>query len=309
MSDLNSSNLTTNIPTTESLYLNLTTLNTVTNVEAHRNLFLNFDNKAKEIILLSTAFATMLLSMCFLIFIAWFCCITVLKDKRIKSTSKQIKKSIKESETNIQMASLKRPSLKNGIHVRDDCEHEKKSKSPRSKLFSKQELPKPSEDTLSYHAYDILDISTKNYDSPKLEKEKFKEKLNRELSRGAINHAFINDDSSRRYIDFNTQSTIALNKALKNKKSGHVSKNSTLRNQPKLSREQIEREFYEYTLECRKKLNELFEDSPSSCDTFKDSSSEKEKLTNDYNTLKLKLKHPCLTMGKKTNKKDQIWHI
>jgi hypothetical protein len=50
-----------------------------------------------------------------------------------------------------------------------------------------------------------------------------------------------------------------------NNSTGRVDKTySTLKNQPKLNRKQIEKEFYEYTLECRKRLNELFADSLSS---------------------------------------------
>lgn len=72
----------------------------------------------------------MLLSTCFLIFILWFCCVTVLKDKKIKSSTKQIRKSIKESQTNVkelgntlQNPFKKTDQNKNDIYVRDDSEY------------------------------------------------------------------------------------------------------------------------------------------------------------------------------------------
>ncbi len=49
--------------------------------------------------------------------------------------------------------------------------------------------------------------------------------------------------------------------------NGRIDKNASLRSQPRLNRKQIEKEFYEYTLECRRRLNELFADSLSSDST------------------------------------------
>ena len=46
-----------------------------------------------------------------------------------------------------------------------------------------------------------------------------------------------------------------------------TTKTTSLKCQPRLNRKQIEREFYEYTLECRRRLNELFAESLSSDST------------------------------------------
>lgn len=251
---------------------------------ALKNSFLGFDNQAKEIILLSTAFATMLLSMCFLVFIAWFCCATIYKDRPVNS--KKLRKSINESRNNIKLNPF-RTKKTDDIYVRDGSEYITK--------ISKR--PKPSDDTLSYHAYDILEVPNKNSpDSEKTTKEQFKEKLNSQLRKGNLNMGFVNDEA-KRYTS--TKKTLA------KKNSGRVDKNSTLRNRPKLSREQIEREFYEYTLECRQKLNDLF--SPTSTETRE---SDEEKLKNDYNSLRSKFKRPCLSVcNKKDKNSQQIWQI
>ena len=95
--------------------------------------FRYIDNYAKEIILLSTACATMLLSICFLLFIAWFCYYTVARDrKRRHSQARQrlLEKSWRESEANLSAAGIFSTSNKgaagggggrrNKIAVRDE---------------------------------------------------------------------------------------------------------------------------------------------------------------------------------------------
>ncbi|RNA41894.1 hypothetical protein BpHYR1_032012 [Brachionus plicatilis] len=288
MSDLNLTNSTNSTLTVFSLSTNLM-LNKSTKYPVifpdFKNSFLSFDNKAKEIILLSTAFATMLLSMCFLIFIAWFCCATIYKERPV--SCKKISKSVNESRNNIQ---LNRSKKSDHIYVRDGSECTAK----------KDKTTKPSDDTISYHAYDILDMSSKSSPDPeKIKKEKFKQKLNSQLSKGNLNPGFVNDEA-KRYISLNKPSRGCGKMSI-----GRVSKNSTLRNRPKLTRQQIEREFYEYTLDCRQKLNDLF--STTSSET-KDS--DEEKLKNDYNSLKSKFKRPCLSACTKKNKNfQQIWQI
>lgn len=222
---------------------------------------------------------------------------------------------------------------------------------------------KVSDDAISYHAYDILEPTSPNFNKEKVKLDSNKTKT------GTINEAYVSDyeyfddrnyntnptkmnsskidlkDSrsyfdprrsirklgSSRYTNFNTQSTDAVNRALHSRSrkpnNGKISKNSTIKNQPKLTRDQIEREFYEYTLECRKRLNEIFLNSPSS-DTFAGSSTtdqaeiietsspkrglinKKNSINNNYNSLKLKLKKPALsTVRTKKTETEQIWQI
>lgn len=252
-----------------------------------RNSLLNFDHKAKEIILLSTAFATMLLSMCFLVFIGWFCCATIYKER--PGSCKKLRKSINESRNNIQLNPFRTKKC-DAIYVRDGSEY--------ASNIGKN--AKPSEDTISYHAYDILDVPKKySPDAEKINKEEFKKKLNSQLSKGNVNVGFVHDEA-KRYISPNKPKF-----SLAKKNSGRVDKNSTLRNRPKLTREQIEREFYQYTVECRQKLNDLL--SPTSTDSKE---SDVENLKNDYNSLQLKFKRPCLSAcSKKEKNSQQIWHI
>lgn len=69
---------------------------------------------------------------------------------------------------------------------------------------------------------------------------------------------------------------------------------ATLRNHPKLSREEIEKEFYEYTLECRRRLDELFQNSPSS-DTPQSSSEPSDFIETVSTSSPIKLKPLSLT--------------
>lgn len=252
-----------------------------------RNSLLNFDHKAKEIILLSTAFATMLLSMCFLVFIGWFCCATIYKER--PTSCKKLRKAINETRNNIQLKPFRTKKC-DAIYVRDGSEYASKA----------SKNAKPSEDTISYHAYDILDVPERySPGTEKTKKEEFKKKLNNQLSKGNLNVGFVHDET-KRYISPNKT-----NFSLAKKNSGRVDKNSTLRNRPKLTREQIEREFYQYTIECRQKLNDLF--SPTSTDSKE---SDVENLKNEYNSLKSKFKRPCLSVcNKKEKNSQQIWQI
>lgn len=51
--------------------------------------------------MLSAAFATMLLSTCFLLFILWFCCFTTMKQKKISAHSHHLKRCLIETELNL----------------------------------------------------------------------------------------------------------------------------------------------------------------------------------------------------------------
>lgn len=282
----------------------------------------------------------MLLSTCFLIFILWFCCFTVLKDKKIKAEANQLRKSIRETEINLsRLTGIKSLSKNNSkennqdICVRDDNELPKSKNNPAPPsvppLISTTNFnnksrgkTKKNEDTILYHPYDILDMSTRPLDT----------------SKGNINEAFVSDyeylneensskevasnpkrsSHSSRYIDLNAHSKPRKELTL----NGRISKYSTLKNQPKLTRDQIEKEFFEYTLECRKRLNDIFLNSPSS-DTFGGSSSSTtehaetlvqtstspKRIVNNYNSLKIKVKRPTGSSVRRTKKTEQVWQI
>jgi hypothetical protein len=331
------------------------------------------DNYAQEIILLSTAFATMLLSLCFLVFILWFCHFTVMRDKKLESASramardKMIEKSMRESESNLiaggvkasrsnrQMDPILKTAVTSGqIYVRDEgaaaemfvmqslppsyqkkvtIDQEKVRKSPNETMNRTKEAqvqttattatttnqedlprvlkinnysspnvatastgPKPSRsrdqeikiencDSNYYHQYDNLELSNT------VAKQQRKPVTGNGPSLvGRSNEAFEEDDDSNikmqhqlsnsspkslppaqthfvKHFSQKYTEPAAVYARINNNCAGRVDKNFSLRSQPRLNRKQIEKEFYEYTVECRRKLNELFAESLSSDST------------------------------------------
>ena len=151
-------------------------------------------------------------------------------------------------------------------------------------------------------------------------------------------------NSSDRYKKIQVNSLNRIHSRAKDH-DGKVVKNFSLRNTPRLSRNQIEKEFYEYTLECRRRLDELFASSPSSdahqsstdATEFIDISSPPKSIINYSNNFKItktktpelkpvnehlftasrsslnKLKHftkpSVASFRTKKTETEQIWHI
>lgn len=84
-----------------------------------------------------------------------------------------------------------------------------------------------------------------------------------------------------------------------------------LKNKPRLDREQIERQFYEYTLECHRRLNELFAADSLSSDS---GTTELEPIhkhltySSHMANKKEKIKMPVFKKSR-TVENEQIWHI
>lgn len=82
--------------------------------------------------MLSTTFATVLLSGCFLIFVFWFCCFTHLKDRNFQRANKVLNESIKETADNLNKIGLVRI-----INENDETLDMPKHKHHRSKTKNK----------------------------------------------------------------------------------------------------------------------------------------------------------------------------
>ena len=143
--------------------------------------------------LLSTAFATMLLCSCFLIFIVWFCCFTAFSEHKSLAHRREPERAIRESESNVNefgMANLALPVDKNRHATKsgDDKDqlivknHQQQNKTQnkethvdeqelnrtqRTRLIAKNIIqsrlkaaaPKPNacNSTISYQPYDLLE--------------------------------------------------------------------------------------------------------------------------------------------------------
>ena len=221
------------------------------------------DNHAKEIILLSTAFVTMLLSTCFMLFLIWFCCYIACKDRNSKMADKRVKKSIHETETNLNEIGL---NLKQQSTYYDNDD-----KTEKANDFEYLRTVPNSHKTIVEKAYNTTDlenncdlINTVNIKNTKksklcsLKKQKLDEKL---LSISKVDNSKINEA----YAD--TEDDM-----LNNYRTNAIDKHSTLKNRPRLTPSQIEKEFYEYTLECSKHFGDLLQSDAQSntisLDTF-----------------------------------------
>ena len=109
----------------------------------------------------------MMLSTCFLLFIIWFCCYIACKDRNDKLKVKRIKKSINETETNL-----------NGV-----VDYQ-----PSSEYFTLKTVPKKHNfraETIIYtqdNDYDVLGSSVKNKKPNKITSKK-KENLIQKLGK------------------------------------------------------------------------------------------------------------------------------
>lgn len=317
-------------------------------------LYIFEDNRAKEIILLSTAFATMLLSTCFLFFIVWFCCYTMMKERRFIRQARKLRKSILESESNLNKVGItthlfssdtgtgKSQNARGKILVRDDVEHdigptlinqtEKTLPTDKSKIKSVIIRHQPLRDKKStnghfvaYHPYDSL-RNVSSLSKQALIKELKKNKLfdkNAQIG-GQLNPAFIND-----YEHYNEATPCknncgSLNRCQITRDKVLTATNSSLKGQSKLTRKQIEREYFEYDLELQKQLRKFSTTNSSSSltpiTTTNNNSSNENSSANLKTTTTIKKQDTSTKMAKKLpvkvlgsalekKKSDQIWQI
>ena len=180
--------------------------------------------------MLSTAFVTMLLSTCFMFFIIWFCCYIGCKNRNLNLADKRVKHSVQETEANLREHGL---SLK---------------KPPKEQLILTA-LPnrknEPNTKELCSHEYDVLDSveKVKKLKTTSRKKEKLMEKLTPDENPKVVTTANVNEG-------YETDEIIA-------------NPNYSIRNRPRLTPSQIEKEFYEYTMECSKRLGDMLTTSDS----------------------------------------------
>ena len=166
----------------------------------------------------------MMLSTCFLLFIIWFCCYIACKDRNDKLKVKRIKKSINETETNLNEAGMV-------------------DNQPSSECFTLKTIPIKKHnfraDTIIYsqdHDYDILGDSIKNKKPNKItsqKKEDLKEKLGKPDENPKVTKVEQINQAYEPELD--------------------LSSNINRLDLPRLTPSQIEKEYYEYRLKCGKR--------------------------------------------------------
>ncbi len=177
--------------------------------------------------MLSTAFVTMLLSTCFMFFIIWFCCYIGCKKRNLSLIDKRVKQSVQETEANLK---------EHGLNLK---------RQPKEQLILTT-IPnrKSGPEEINSHEYDVLDSVERVIKKSKTtsrKKEKIKENLkpdeNPRVVTQNVNEGYESDEK--------------------------VNPNYSIRNRPRLTPSQIEKEFYEYTMECSKRLGDMLTTSDS----------------------------------------------
>jgi hypothetical protein len=223
----------------------------------------------------------------------------MIKQRKLTAKTKKLRKSLKESEQNLNKIGItttgtgQKEEEKSPVNIRvrddenaysNDQQKLEENETRQAKKTSQQQQAQkvnPQSNaqknristgqtlTTTYHPYDSLgNPSLLLANNPKHQKQLIRElKASSKFDRNAKeNRAFVND-----YEYFNEPPAAAAAAAavgpttlVTRKRPPHARIiNASVRNQPKLTREQIEREYYLYDLELQKQLSKISNDSSS----------------------------------------------
>lgn len=172
-----------------------------------------------------------------MLFLVWFCCYIACKDRNAKLCEQRVKRSIKETETNLNSLGFDLNKLSTNKH-NDSTDPTDFEYLTLTTLPNKSnQIQEKNADEVYSHQYDIVDPNQylNKTKTTSIKKQKLIEKLNPQ-----VNEAFVADEEEDQ---------------VKNKPN--TSKQLTIAKRPRLTASQIEREFYDYTLECSRRFGDM----------------------------------------------------